>query len=138
MRSRGVRSSIATLLAGLACGCYASHTRASDAEALDAAARCTFSFRGRDDATHTCVIEHEDAACTDAARCVCLERLESPSDAALAECIRAEEMPRALVTLSDFCDRDLSLGAAVTGYFRPEGPVHVDDRCAEIAARFAP
>lgn len=137
MRSRGVRSSIAALLAWLACGCYASHARSSDAEALDAAPRCTFSFPGREGASHTCVIEHEDAACTDAARCFCLARLESPSDEALAECIRAEETPRALVTLSDFCDRELSLGAAVTGYLRPEGPLHLDDRCAEIAARFA-
>jgi hypothetical protein len=62
MQARGVRSSIAAAFAWLACGCYASHTRPSDAAALDVAARCTFSFRGRDGSSRTCVIEHEDAA----------------------------------------------------------------------------
>jgi hypothetical protein len=137
MQARGVRPSFVALAALLACGCYASHPRASDSGRLDAAERCTFSFRGRDGSGRTCVIEHEDASCTDAARCLCLDRLEAPTDAALAECVLGEQTPRALVTLSDFCDRELSLGVAITDYLRPEGPLHLDARCAEIPARFA-
>jgi hypothetical protein len=136
MRARDVRASIAALVAWLACGCYASHARTSDAEALDAAAHCSFSFSGADGARRTCVIEHEGAACTDAARCVCLARLDAPSEAAIDECIRTERMPRALVTLSDVCDRDLPLDEALSAYFRAEGPLESTPRCAELDARF--
>ena len=136
--ARAVRASLAVLATLLASGCYASHSRTSDADVRDARASCTFSFRGREGAIRTCVIAREEAACADVARCVCTERLDAPTEAELQECIRTERIPRALVTLSDVCDRELALDAALDGYFHPDDLGHVDARCSEIPARFDP
>jgi hypothetical protein len=118
----------------LVTGCYASHERE-----VDGGSACTFSFAGRGGEV-ACRIEHPGAACTDAARCVCIDRLGgAPTEAELDECVRAERMPRALITFSDFCAPTVDgndMREALEGYFRFEGEATVALGCASIPARF--
>jgi hypothetical protein len=128
----------------LASGCYASHSRDADAsvDANAAAEACTFSFAGRDGARVTCRIDAGSmAACDEAARCVCVDRLGgAPSADDLSACVVAERTPRALITFSDFCSTgssSMDMREVLEGYFRSDG-VTIAPACAEVPALFGP
>lgn len=132
----------------LVTGCYASHTLPRDGGEPDAGGACELRYLGCTGPV-TCRIERLDHACSDLARCICLDRLGAPTDAALAACIEEEGTLRnARVTLADVCDPFVpaaSLPGAIETYFEGgmlTGPgclrsdVTSTPACASVPARF--
>lgn len=129
------------LLAVLAPGCYASHPRDAGVRSDAVAEACTFSFVGRGGARATCRIDvGSSAACDEAVRCVCIDRLGgAPTLEELSGCLDAERTPRALITFSDFCSTPparMDMRAALEGYFRFDDAT-IAPACAGVPALFS-
>ena len=121
-----------TLLFLLSAGCYSSVPTETERG-------CNFTYR---DALHegsaSCTIpDSSTASCFDAALCICEAWNPDATAAEIQACAEAETIPRAMITLADFCNEytDLTLGEALRGWAEVfDGQVTTDDGCEDIPA----